>query len=79
MQLSVNVSLPNILSLISQMSLDELETIKDKIVEKKIYFQTFKKDKLSNIMDDFQKENYTDGFLDDLENGLKKSSVFRAN
>ncbi len=61
------------------MSLDELETIKDKIVEKKIYFQTFKKEKLSNIMDDFQKENYTDGFLDDLENGLKKSSVFRAN
>jgi hypothetical protein len=61
------------------MSLDELETIKDKIVEKKIYFQTFKKDKLSYIMDDFQKENYTDGFLHDLENGLKKSSVFRAN
>ena len=46
MQLAVNISLPNILTLISQMSLNEIEQIKNKIVEKELYFKTFKKDKL---------------------------------
>ena len=46
MQLAVNVSLPNILTLISQMSLNEIEQIKNKIVEKELYFKKFKKIKL---------------------------------
>jgi len=76
MQLAVNISLPNILTLISQMSLNEIEQIKNKIVEKELYFKTFKKDKLENVMSDFQKEDYSDDFLKDLENGLKKSSIY---
>jgi hypothetical protein len=76
MQLAVNISLPNILTLISQMSLNEIEQVKNKIVEKELYFKTFKKDKIENIMSDFQKEDYSANFLKDLENGLKKSSVY---
>jgi len=76
MQLAVNISLPNILTLISQMSLNEIEEVKNKIVEKELYFKTFKKDKIENVMSDFQKEDYSDDFLKDLENGLKKSSVY---
>ena len=76
MQLAINVTLPNILTLISQMSLNEIEQIKNKIVEKELYFKTFKKDKIKNIMNDFEKENYSDDFLADLENGLKKSSFY---
>jgi len=79
MQLAVNISLPNILTLISQMSLNEIEEVKNKIVEKELYFKTFKKDKIENIMNDFQKEDYSDDFLKDLENGLKKSSVYNAD
>ena len=79
MQLAVDVSLPNILTLISQMSLNEIEEVKNKIVEKELYFKKFKKDKVENIMNDFQEENYSDDFLKDLENGLKKSSVYNAN
>jgi len=79
MQLAVNISLPNILTLISQMSLNEIEEVKNKIVEKELYFKTFKKDKIENIMNDFQKENYSDDFLKDLENGLKKSSTYNEN
>ena len=79
MQLAVNVSLPNIINLISQMSLNEIEEVKNKIVEKELYFKTFKKDKIENIMSDFQKENYSEDFLKDLENGLKKSSVYNAD
>ena len=76
MQLAVNISLPNILTLISQMSLNEIEQIKNKIVEKELYFKTLKKDKLENVMSDFQKEDYSDDFLKELESGLKKSSVY---
>ena len=41
MQLAVNISLPNILTLISQMSLNEIEEVKNKIVEKELYFKRF--------------------------------------
>ena len=76
MQLAVNISLPNILTLISQMSLNEIEEVKNKIIEKELYFKTFKKDKIENVMNDFQKEDYSDDFLKELEDGLKKSSVY---
>ncbi|MFK5975908.1 MAG: hypothetical protein QM493_05325 [Sulfurovum sp.] len=76
MQLAVNISLPNILTLISQMSLNEIEQVKNKIVEKDLYFKTFKKDKIEDVMSAFQKEDYSDDFLKDLEDGLKKSSVY---
>jgi hypothetical protein len=79
MQLAVDVSLPNILTLISQMSLNEIEQVKNKIVEKELYFKTFKKDKIENIMSDFQKEDYSDDFLKDLEDGLKNSSIYNEN
>ena len=76
MQLAVNISLPNILTLISQMSLNEIEQVKNKLVEKELYFKTFKKDKLENVINDFKKEDYSDDFLKDLEDGLKKSSIY---
>jgi len=66
MQLAVNISLSNILTLISQMSLNEIEQVKNKIIEKELYFKTFKKDKIENVMSDFQKEDYSDDFLKDL-------------
>ena len=76
MQLSVDVSLDNLLSLIGEMNLNQLEKIKDKIIEKKLYFQTFQKDSVDAIMNDFEKEGYSSDFLADLEAGLKKSSVY---
>ena len=79
MQLAIDISLPNILTLISQMSLSEIEQVKNKIVEKELYFKKFKKDKIENIMNDFQKEDYANDFLKDLEKGLKKSSVYNEN
>ena len=79
MQLSVDVSLSNVLSLISQMSLNEIEEVKNKLIEQEIYFKKFKKDNIENIINDFQKEGYSDDFLKDLENGLKKSSIYNEN
>jgi len=79
MQLSVDVSLPNILNLISEMSLSELEEIRKKIVERELYFRKFQPDAIDNIVEDFQQEGYSSDFLKDLENGLKQSSVYNDN
>ena len=79
MQLAVDISLPNILTLISQMTLNEIEQVKNKIIEKELYLKTFKKDRLENVMSDFQKEDYSSDFLKDLEDGLKRSSIYNAD
>ena len=76
MQLSVDVSIDNLLLVISKMNLNQIEEVKNKIVEQKLYFQTFQKDDIENIIDDFKKEDYSHDFLADLEAGLKKSSVY---
>jgi hypothetical protein len=76
MQLAIDVSLSNILQLVSQMNLDEIEQIKNKILEREIYFKKFQKDNIEDIMNDFKKENYSNDFLAELENGLKKSSIY---
>jgi len=76
MQLSVDVSFNSLLSLISEMNLNQIEEIKNKIIEKKLYFQNFQVDSIENIMSDFEKENYSNDFLKDLEEGLKKSSPY---
>jgi len=76
MQLSVDISLDNLLTLISKMNIHQIEEIKNKIVEKKLYFQRFQKDDIANIIDDFKKEDYSNKFLLELEAGLKKSSIY---
>ncbi len=77
MQLSIDLKTKDIISLISQMSLNELEKVKNSLVERELYFKKFKKDNVEDIIDDFKKENYSDDFLTDLEKGLKKSSIYK--
>jgi len=76
MQLSIDNSLSSVLDLISRMSLDEIEKVKNKIAERELYFKKFKKDNIKNIINDFENEGYSEDFLRDLEQGLKKSSVY---
>jgi len=79
MQLSIDLKTKDIISLISQMSLNELEKVKNSLIERELYFKKFQKDDLENIIDDFKKEEYSNDFLTDLEEGLKKSSVYNEN
>jgi len=76
LRVSVDISLPNVINLISQMDLNEIEQVKNKIIERELYFKKFKKDDIDNIINDFKKENYSDKFLNDLKDGLLKSSVY---
>ncbi len=77
MQLSIDLETKDIISLISQMSLNELEKVKNSLVERELYFKEFKKDNVQNIISDFKKEDYSNDFLTDLEEGLKKSSIYK--
>ncbi|MBN1839309.1 MAG: hypothetical protein JW802_04605 [Campylobacterales bacterium] len=79
MQIAVDITLPHILKLISQMNLNEIEEVKKTIVKKELYFKKFQKDDLDSVMSDFKKENYSDEFLKELEEGLKRSSVYHAH
>ena len=77
MQLSIDLKTKDIISLISQMSLNELEKVKNSLVQRELYFKKFQKDDIENIIDDFKKEDYSNDFLIDLEEGLKKSSFYK--
>lgn len=79
MQVSVDISTEEIIKTIEAMDYYDLEKIKTAIIERSLYFKKFKKDKVENIVADFKAEGYSDGFLKDLENGLKKSSVYNEN
>ncbi len=79
MQVSIDIPFQNILSMIAQMNFNELEELKDLIVEKELYFKKHQKDDLHNVMDDFKKSAYSNEFLKDLEEGLKKSSIYNDN
>ena len=77
MQLSIDLKTKDIISLISQMSLNELEKVKNSLVQRELYFKKFQKDNIKNVIEDFKKEDYSDDFLTDLEEGLKKSSIYK--
>lgn len=76
MQIAVDISTADIIKGIETMDVHELEDVKNAIIKRDVYFKEFKKDKIENVVADFKAQGYSDGFLEDLENGLKKSSVF---
>lgn len=73
MQIAVDIPFSNIITFVSQMNLNQIEELKNKIIEKELYF---KKDKIDDIMQDFKQEGYSKDFLSDIENSLKKSSLY---
>ena len=76
MQIQIDISTEEIIKTIYQMDLTDIERVKTALIERDIYFKKFKKDKIENVMSDFQQEGYSEDFLKDLEDGLKKSSVY---
>lgn len=79
MQIAVDISTEDIIRGIKKMNFHELEEVKNAIIKRDIYFKKFKKDKIENVIADFEAEGYSDDFLKDLENGLRKSSVYNEN
>ncbi len=76
MQVVVDLSVDELIKTISNMNLQDVEKIKKSLIERELYFKPFIKDDIEDIISDFEKEGYSDDFLKDLEEGLKKSSVY---
>jgi hypothetical protein len=66
----------NIVEAIKHLSLSDLERVKNTIIAQEMYFKKFQKDELEDIIQDFVREGYSREFISDLEEGLKKCSVF---
>ncbi len=79
MQLVVDVSTEDIIKSIKKMDCNDLESVKNALIERNLYFKKFKKDKIEKVIKDFKMEGYPDDFLEDLESGLKKSSIYYEN
>ena len=79
----IEISVEVLLSLIDSLTLEEKKKLLNKLSaslkkKKPIELQPFKKDKIEDILADFADADlYEDSFLRDLEEGLKKSSVYK--
>jgi phosphopantothenate synthetase len=66
----------DIINSIKYMGSDDIERLKNSLIERDIYFKAHKKDNIDSVIKDFKNHNYNDSFLNDLEQGLKKSSIY---
>ena len=63
--------------LINNLSQEERESILNRLRKEPANLKIFQKDKIESILNDFKSTNlYEDDFLADLEEGLKKSTVY---
>jgi hypothetical protein len=73
----IDIPMEALYELIDNLTQEEREKVMDRLKSDFLKLKTFKKDKIEAILTDFEAtDSYEDGFLKDLEEGLKKSSVY---
>lgn len=77
----IEIPLKTIYKIIDALPIEDKKELLEKLLastEKKGKFIPFRKDRIEAILADFKATNlYEEDFLQDLEDGLKKSSVYR--
>ncbi len=58
MQMTMDVTLSNIVKLISQTNLNEIEEVKNKLAERELYFKRYKKENIEDVVEVFSQEDY---------------------
>jgi ribosome recycling factor len=72
----IEIPMDTLFELIDNLTAEERKKLLKKLKAKPVKLRPFKKDKLDSILADFAATNlYEDEFLNDLEEGLKKSSI----
>ena len=72
----IEIPMDTLYEIIDSLSDKERKALLKRLEPKSIKLKPFKKDKIGSILADFSStELYEEGFLKDLEDGLKKSSV----
>ena len=73
----IDIPMEALYGLIDNLSQEERENVLDRLRKKPVTLKSFQKDKIESILTDFGSTNlYEDDFLRDLEDGLKKSSIY---
>jgi hypothetical protein len=73
----IEIPLEAIYELIDNLPQEEREKVLERLKAQSVELKTFKKDKIESILADFAATDLYEGdFLRDLEEGLKKSSVY---
>jgi hypothetical protein len=74
----IEIPMEALYRLIDNLSQEERERILDRLKGNVFELKPFEKDEVKSILADFEATDlYEDGFLKDLEKGLRKSSVYR--
>ena len=73
----IEVPMETLYELIDNLTQEERKKLLERLKTKPIELEPFKKDKIESILADFAATDlYEDDFLKDLEDGLKKSSMY---
>ena len=73
----IEIPMDTLFELIDNLTAEERKKLLEKLKAKPVKLRPFKKDKIDSILTDFAATNsYEDEFLNDLEEGLKKSSIY---
>ena len=73
----IEIPMDTLFELIDNLTAEERKKLLEKLKAKPVKLRPFKKDKIDSILTDFAATNlYEDEFLKDLEEGLKKSSIY---
>ena len=74
----IEIPMDKLCDLIDHLSEEEKTALLKRVQKRSIKLTPFKKDKIESIIADFEATDlYEDQFLKDLEDGLKKSSIYR--
>ena len=74
----IEIPMDTLYEIIDNLTDEERKKLLRRLEKKSIELKPFKKDKVESILSDFAATDlYEEGFLKDLEEGLKKSSINR--
>jgi hypothetical protein len=74
----IEIPMDALYELVDSLTDEERRGLLDRLKAKRPKFRAFRKDKLESIMADFASTSlYEDAFLQDLEDGLRKSSLYK--
>lgn len=74
----IEIPMDTLYKLIDNLAEEDRKKLLEKLKVKPVKIKTFKKDAIDSILSDFAATDlYEDNFLKDLEEGLKKSTLYR--
>ena len=74
----IEIPLDTLYRLVDNLDKEERAKLLERLKTKSVKLSPFKKDKIESILSDFKATDlYEDEFLRDLEEGLKKSSIYK--